>query len=98
MKQKRGIEMKCKICGAPAVIATPIGYAYCESCITELYGLRKSSYCAHCGKILRQDVIAKGDVFCSIECVANHWWGTKLNIVDNRMKSESPDYRFDLDY
>ena len=65
--------MKCKICGAQAVIVTPIGYAYCESCSLALNGLRKSRRCAHCGKALNQFVIAKGDVFCSIGCAVTHW-------------------------
>lgn len=71
--------MKCKVCGAQAVVTTPIGYAYCESCITALYGLRKSTHCAHCGKSLNQEVIAKGgDVFCSIDCAVVHRWSAKV--------------------
>ncbi len=65
--------MRCKVCGAPAMIFTPIGYAYCESCVTALYGLRKVKRCTHCGKSLNQEVVSKGDdVFCSIECAVAH--------------------------
>lgn len=64
--------MRCKVCGAPAVIVTPIGYAYCESCISALNGLSKSRRCANCGKSLNQDIIAKGDIFCSISCAVDH--------------------------
>lgn len=65
-KLKSGV--KCKVCGAQPAIMTPIGYAYCESCALALNGLSKSRCCAHCGKALNQDVITKGDVFCSISC------------------------------
>lgn len=103
--------MKCKICGAQSVIVTPIGYAYCESCALALNGLSKSRRCANCGKSLNQDIIAKGDVFCSISCAVDHKLGegiddmawktirANLDIPDNReKKNESSDYRFDLDY
>lgn len=63
---------KCKICGAQPSIVTPIGYAYCESCVLALNGLSKSRRCANCGKSLNQDIIAKGDVFCSISCAVDH--------------------------
>lgn len=65
--------VKCKICGAQPSIVTPIGYAYCESCVTALYGLHKSNRCTHCGKSLNQEVVSKGDdVFCSIDCAVTH--------------------------
>lgn len=71
--------MKCKVCGAQAVVTSPIGYAYCESCVLALYGLRKSTCCTHCGKALNQEVIAKeGDVFCSINCAVGHRWIAKM--------------------
>lgn len=67
--------MKCKVCGAQPVIVTPTGRAYCESCITGLYGLRKSTRCTHCGKALNHGVILQGDnVFCSIDCAVVHRW------------------------
>lgn len=102
MKSENGFKfgVKCKICGAQPSITTPIGYAYCEACITALYGLCKARRCTHCGKALKQDVIAKGDVFCSIDCAVNHWLGIKANSdnPDNQTKREIADYRFDLDY
>lgn len=106
--------VKCKICGAQPSIVTPIGYTYCESCVTALYGLHKSNRCTHCGKALNQEVVSKDDdVFCSIDCAVAHriftersiddmaWKTIRANsdIPDNReKKNESSDYRFDLDY
>lgn len=69
-------DMKCTVCGAQATIVTPTGRAYCESCVTILYGLHISVCCTHCGKSLNQYVISnsKGDVFCSIDCAVDQRW------------------------
>lgn len=69
-------EVRCTMCGAQAVIVTPTGRAYCESCVAILYGLRISRRCTYCGKELNPDVISdsKGDMFCSIGCAVNQRW------------------------